>query len=121
MDYNKYVSSSIKRMKKRLKQTDSKDDQRMSDVQDILDIGIQQFGDLIRRGKVKMDAATFEKFVKMQMLMMDRPTEIVETRSDVDEIEEVQMKEIESSPEFEALKEQIAAMMNAQNEEDKRK
>jgi tRNA(Ser,Leu) C12 N-acetylase TAN1 len=121
VDYNKYVSTSIKRMRKRLKQTDDKDEQRMSQVQDILDIGIQQFGDLIKRGKVKMDAATFEKFVKMQMLMMDRPTEIVENRSDVDEIQETQMREIESSPEFESLKEQIASMMNAHNEEDKRK
>lgn len=119
-DNGKYTSSSIKRLRKRLKESDNKDEDRMVQIRESVDLWIHLHSDKIKKG-IKVNVGDFEKMVKMQLLLMDKPTDIVENRTDVEAVEEVQLETIEQMPEYKSLKEQIAAMMNAQNEEGKRK
>lgn len=119
-DNGKYTSSSIKRLRKRLKESDNKDEARMVQIRESVDLWIHLHSDKIKKG-IKVNVGDFEKMVKMQLLLMDKPTDIVENRTDVEAVEEVQLETIEQMPEYKSLKDQIAAMMNAQNEEGKRK
>lgn len=119
-DNGKYTSSSIKRLRKRLKESDNKDEDRMVQIRESVDLWIHLHSDKIKKG-IKVNVGDFEKMVKMQLLLMDKPTDIVENRTDVEAVEEVQLETIEQMPEYKSLKDQIAAMMNAQNEEGKRK
>lgn len=119
-DSGKYTSTSIKRLRKRLKDSDDKDGVRMENIRETVDLWIQLHSEKVKKG-VKVNVGDFEKMVKLQMLLMDKPTDIVENRTDVESVEEVQLNAIEEMPEYKSLKEQIAAMMNAQNEEGKRK
>lgn len=119
-DSGKYTSASIKRLRKKLKASDDKDGVRMEQMRETIDLWIQLHSEKVKKGH-KVNVGDFEKMVKLQMLMMDKPTDIVENRTDVESVEEVQLNAIEQMPEYKSLKEQIAAMMNAQNEEGKRK
>ena len=119
-DSSKYTSSSIKRLRKRLKEKDDKDTARMGQIREAVDLWIHLHHEKIKKG-VKVNVTDLEKMIKMQLLLMDKPTEIVENRTDVESVEEVQLNEIEQMPEYKSLKDQIAAMMNSQNEEGKRK
>ncbi|WP_270363923.1 hypothetical protein [Bacillus paranthracis] len=115
-----YVTTSIRRMKKRLRETTDKDDARISEIQDVVDSGIAQFAQKIRMGQVDIGVSEFEKLAKIQMLLLQKPTEIIENQSDVEAEEEIRYEALLPEGDMEALKAQLFAKMNERNEDGKR-
>lgn len=115
-----YVTTSIRRMKKRLREANDKDDARISQMQDVVDAGMAQFARKIQMGQVDIGVTEFEKLAKIQMLLLQKPTEIIENQSDIEAEEEIRYAELIPEGDMEALKAQLFASMNERNEDGKR-
>jgi hypothetical protein len=107
-------------MKKRLREANDKDDARISQMQDVVDAGMAQFARKIQMGQVDIGVTEFEKLAKIQMLLLQKPTEIIENQSDIEAEEEIRYAELIPEGDMEALKAQLFASMNERNEDGKR-
>jgi len=117
---NGYVSSSIKRLRKRLKENPDKIESFKSSVLDTVSFGTDDFERRMRLGEIKIDnVADYEKLVKLGLLVLGEATEKVEHTTDVEAITHSQFDAIKDSKELQAIKDMLATQMNKQNEEAK--
>ena len=112
---DKYISTSIQRMRKRLKQADDKEEARQEQIQETVDILLAKFEAEAKSKKIKdFDMASFTNLVKLQLLLSDKPTEIIENRDDIEAIENIE--EIADSEAFADIVNQLYTSLNEQNE-----
>jgi hypothetical protein len=117
MQQQPYISSMVTRIKKRLSGGDQAT-QFKEDVKTAVNIGVDQFIQQLRLGTVQVNTvADFEKLVKLGLLVHGEPTERTEVTTDLEEVREDHMEIVKGSPEFEAIKNMLAAQMNKRNEE----
>jgi hypothetical protein len=115
-----YVSSTIKRLRKRLKENPDKTSAFKESVLDTVTFGTEDFERRMRLGEIKINTvADYEKLVKLGLLILGEATEKVEHTTDVEEITTTQFNAIKEMKEFEAIKEKLALEMNKQNENTK--
>lgn len=113
-----YVSASIKRMRKRLNQDPDATKAFKDNALSTVDMGVEDFSKRLARGEVQITSVgDFERLVKLGLLLHGEATEKVEHTTDVEEIQEDIIKEVVDTDEFTAIKERIAAQMNARNEQ----
>lgn len=115
-----YVSSMVTRIKKRLSGTEDAT-QFKDTVKEAVNIGMEQFIRQLKAGNVQVGSVSdFEKMVKLGLLVHGEATERTELTTDVEEVREEHMEIVKDSPEFEAIKNMLAAQMNKTNEEGKK-
>jgi hypothetical protein len=79
-----YVSSTIKRLRKRLKDNPDRATAFKSGVLDTVSFGTEDFERRLRLGEIKIDnVADYEKLVKLGLLVLGEATEKVEHTTDV--------------------------------------
>lgn len=117
MDSNKYVSGSIKRLRKRLKENPDKTEAFKTSLKDTINFGIEDFEKRLKSGQVKIDNVNdFEKLAKLGLLLYGEPTEKVEHTTDIDSVTTTEFDEIMGTEEYKVLQEMLATKMNSQNE-----
>lgn len=111
-----FVSTSIKRIKRRLR-GDSTTEEFKATVKEAVNKGVDDFVTRLNAGEVKIDNVTdFEKLVKLGLLVHGEPTERVEETSDVEEFQETQMQAIEGTEEFDKIVKMLSEQMNENNQ-----
>jgi hypothetical protein len=110
-----YVSTVVKRLKKRLHDKDVPENETRTKLyKDIIDTAVSQFYAQLQRGEVQVNSVVdLERLVKMGMLLMDKPTERIEHTTD---IEEEELNEVVNSESFKQLKDLLYQQMNKRNE-----
>lgn len=113
---NPYVSTSIKRIRKRLK-GETGAEQFKENVKEAAQKGIDDFIFRLNAGLIKIDnVSDFEKLVKLGLLVHGEATEKIEHTTDIETIQEEKLNEIKESAEFEAIKQMLAEQLNKNNE-----
>lgn len=116
MNNSKYISTSIQRMRKKIKQADDKDDARQEQIQETVDILLAKFEADAKTKKLKdFDMTSFANLVKLQLLLSEKPTEIIESRDNIEAIENID--EIIESEAMDEIIQQLYTAMNKHNED----
>jgi hypothetical protein len=117
-DGKSYVSSTIKRLRKRLKENPETVESFKKTIRETVLFGAEDFDRRLRLGEIKIDnVSDYEKMVKLGLLVMGEATEKVEHTSDVEEVITSQFESIKDLKEFQAIKDKLALEMNRQNEQ----
>lgn len=114
-----YLSTSITRMKKRVLSNQTEAEQFTGNLKQVVGVGIDDFYKRMLKGEVKIETVgDFEKLAKLGLVLHGQPTENIQHTTDVEEVTTTTgvIEEMEGSEEFEALKAQIVARMNLNNE-----
>lgn len=116
MENKPYISTSIKRIKRRLR-SDSSTEEFKETVKEAVNTGVNDFVSRLNAGEVKIDTVNdFEKLVKLGLLVHGEATERVEETTDGEVITETQMKVIEGTEEFDKLVQILSEQMNEKNQ-----
>jgi len=113
-----YVSSTVKRLRKRLSENPDKKEAFKDSLKSTVAFGIEDFDRRLRSGEVKIDNVNdFEKLAKLGLLLYGEATERVEETTDIESITVEEYESIKNLEEFEAIKRQLSLNMNKRNEE----
>lgn len=114
-DQNPYISHTVTRIKNKLKGGGGAEAFKET-VKSAVNLGVDDFVKRIQTGQVRVETVSdFDRLVKLGLLVHGEPTEIIETQENsVEEHIEV----VKDSPEFEAIKNLLAAKMNQANQEE---
>lgn len=116
-DGKRYVSASIKRIRKRLKESPDKAQAFKDSLKDTVAFGLEDFENRLRSGQIKIDnVSDFERLAKLGLLLYGEATEKVEHTTDIEEVTTAEIDSIKETEEFKALKEKLARELNKQNE-----
>lgn len=112
-----YVSSSVKRLRKRLNENPDKKEAFKESLQSSIAFGIEDFDRRLRSGEVKIDNVNdFEKLAKLGLLLYGEATERVEETTDIEEVTVTEFEAIRDLDEFEIIKQRLSESMNKRNE-----
>lgn len=117
-----FVSSMTYKIKKQVKKQKAKEN-KMQEIDTILQLALDQFEENLRQGKVQLKStADLERLVKLKLLLQGEPTDIVETRDDAEVLEEEMIKDVreELGDDFEKLTETLFQKMNERNDNEER-
>lgn len=111
-----YVSTSIKRIKRRLK-SDSSSDEFKQTIKEAVNKGVDDFVIRLNAGEVKIESVSdFDRLVKLGLLVHGEPTQRIEETSDVETIEESQITAIENTEEYQKIIDMLTEQMSENNQ-----
>lgn len=113
-----FVSTSISRMRKKLKESKNENDARIEEIQDTLDILLAKFRSeaMSTHSTKKFDITGFSNLVKLQLLLSGNPTEIIENKGETNEILEDRLEEIVESGKLDEIIEELGKALTEENE-----